>query len=127
MSDSVTPWTVAYQAPLSIGFSRQEYWNGLLFSSPVDLPNPGMEPTSSALAGGFLTTGKNVGSPKEPRAPFIFQQCDRAISYKNTLKNIAHNLFLISCIMSSEEGDREGDCTIRKRSLNSLNLEFKFS
>ena len=39
-----TPWTVAYQAPLSLGFSRQEYWSGLPFPSPGDLPDPGMEP-----------------------------------------------------------------------------------
>ena len=39
----VTPWTVAYQAPLSVGFSRQEYWSGLPFPSPGDLPNPGIE------------------------------------------------------------------------------------
>ena len=45
----VTPWTVAYQAPLSIGFSRQEYWSGLPFPSPGDLPDPGIEPGSSAL------------------------------------------------------------------------------
>ena len=45
----VTPWTVAYQAPLSMGFSRQEYWNRLLFPSPGDLPNPGIEPGSLAL------------------------------------------------------------------------------
>ena len=43
------PWTVACQAPLSMGFSRQEYWNGLPFPSPGDLPNPGIEPRSSAL------------------------------------------------------------------------------
>ena len=56
MSDSfATPWTVARQAPLSMGFPGQEYW-GLPFPSPGDLPNPGIEPTSSALAGGFFTT-----------------------------------------------------------------------
>ena len=41
-----TPWTVAYQAPLSMGFSRQEYWSGLPFPSPEDLPDPGIEPGS---------------------------------------------------------------------------------
>ena len=46
MSNSfATPWTVACQAPLSMGFSRQEYWSGLPFSIPGDLPNPGIEPT----------------------------------------------------------------------------------
>ena len=44
-----TPWTVAGQAPLSIGFPRQEYWHGLPFPSPGDLPNPGIEPGSPAL------------------------------------------------------------------------------
>ena len=41
-----TPWTIAYQAPPSMGFSRQEYWSGLPFPSPRDLPNPGIEPRS---------------------------------------------------------------------------------
>ena len=44
----VTPWTVAYQAPLSIGFSRQQYWSGLQFPSPGDLPDPGIELQSPA-------------------------------------------------------------------------------
>ena len=54
-----TPWTVACQAPLSVGFSRQEYWGGLLVPSPKDLSDPGIKPTSPAspaLAGRFLTT-----------------------------------------------------------------------
>ena len=45
----VTPWTVAHQAPLSMGFSRQEYWSGLPCPSPGDLPNPGIKPKSPAL------------------------------------------------------------------------------
>ena len=44
-----TPWTVAYQASPSMGFSRQEYWSGFLFPSPGDLPDPGIEPRSPAL------------------------------------------------------------------------------
>ena len=44
-----TPWTVACQAPLSMGFSRQDYWSGLPFPSPGDLPNPGIEPRSPVL------------------------------------------------------------------------------
>ena len=50
-----TPWNVAYQSPLSMGFSRQEYWSGLLFPSPEGLPDAGIEPESPALAGGFFT------------------------------------------------------------------------
>ena len=48
-------WTVAHQTPLSMGFSRQEYWSGLPFPLPGDLPNPGIEPGSPALAGRFFT------------------------------------------------------------------------
>ena len=44
-----TPWTVAYQGPLSMGFSRQGYWTGLPFPSPEDLPDPGIEPGSPEL------------------------------------------------------------------------------
>ena len=50
------PWTVAHQAPLSIGFSRKEYWSGLPGPPPGDLPNLWMEPASPELAGGFSTT-----------------------------------------------------------------------
>ena len=52
----VTPWTVARQASLSMGFSRQEYWSGLPFPSLGDLPNPGIEPESPALQADFLPT-----------------------------------------------------------------------
>ena len=55
VSDSATPWTVARQAPLSMGFSRQEDWSGWLFPSPGDLPDPGIV-SSAALACGFFTT-----------------------------------------------------------------------
>ena len=49
-------WTIAHQAPLSMGFSRQEYWSGLASPPPEDLPEPGIEPDSPALAEGFFTT-----------------------------------------------------------------------
>ena len=58
VSDSATPWTVAYQASQSMGFSRQEYWSGLPFPSPGDLPDPGIEPGSPAL--------QADGLPSEP-------------------------------------------------------------
>ena len=59
----VTPWTVAYQAPLSMGFSRQEYWSGLPFPSPGDLPDPGIEPRSPAFQADALTT-EPPGKPR---------------------------------------------------------------
>ena len=58
----MTPWTVAHQAPLSMGFPRQEYWSGLPFPSPGDLPEPGIESVSPALAGRFFTT-EPLGMP----------------------------------------------------------------
>ena len=58
----VTPWTVAHYAPLSMGFSREEYWSGLPFPSPGTLPDPGMEPVSPALADKFCTTEPPVKS-----------------------------------------------------------------
>ena len=57
-----TLWTVARQAPLSMEFFRQEYWSGLPFPSPGDLPDPGIEQTSPALAGRFFTT-EPLGKP----------------------------------------------------------------
>ena len=59
----VTPWTVAYQAPQSMEFSRQEYWSGLPFPSPGDLPNPGIEPGSPALQADALPS-EPPGKPK---------------------------------------------------------------
>ena len=59
----VTPWTVAHQAPLSTEFSRQEYWSGLPFPTPEDLPKPGIKPVSlasPALAGRFFTTSADI-------------------------------------------------------------------
>ena len=52
----VIPWTVAHQAPLSMGFSRQEHWSRLPFPSPGDLPDPGIEPKSPALQADSLLT-----------------------------------------------------------------------
>ena len=58
-----TPWTVAHQALPSMGFSRQEYWSGLPFPSPGDLPNPGIKPRSPALQADALTS-------EPPRKPY---------------------------------------------------------
>ena len=62
-----TPWTVTHQAPLSIGFPRQEYWSGLPFPSQGDFPHPGIEPRSPALQAASLlpeTPGKPIGVGK---------------------------------------------------------------
>ena len=66
----VTWWTVAYQAPLSMGFSRQEYWSGLPFPSLQDLPNPGIEPGFPALEADALTS-EPPGKPRSEREKYI--------------------------------------------------------
>ena len=63
----VTPWTAAHQAPLSMGFSRQEYWSGLPCPPPGDLPDPAIKPSSlmsPALADEFFTTRPTWEAPK---------------------------------------------------------------
>ena len=71
----LTPSTVALQAPLFMGFPRQEYWSGLPFPPPGDIPNPEITPSSPALAGGFFTSeprGKEVSlSTYNPYLPDI--------------------------------------------------------
>ena len=67
----VTPWTVAHQAPPSMGFSRQEYWSGLPFPSPGDLSDPGIEPRSPALQADTWTS-EPPGSPKCHLAQFMY-------------------------------------------------------
>jgi len=63
VSDSfATPWTIARQAPLSMNFSRQEYWSGLPFPPPGDLLNPGIQPRSPALQRDFLSS-EPAGKP----------------------------------------------------------------
>ena len=78
MSDSfATPWTVALQALLSMGFSSQEHWSQLSFPSPRDLPGPGIKPESPALAGRFFTT-EPLGCPfmhiSTVKMPFLKQR-----------------------------------------------------
>ena len=84
-----TPWTVAYQAPPSVGFSRQEYWSGLPFPSPGDLPDPGIELGSPAFQADTLTSdppGKpksedTRGHPDLNRGPLDLQSNALPLSY----------------------------------------------
>ena len=71
----LTPWIVAHQSLLSMGFSRQEYWGGLPFPAPGDLPDPGIEamsPISPALAGGFFTTAPRIWKIRNGKILFEF-------------------------------------------------------
>ena len=85
-----TPWTIALQAPLSMGFSRQEYWSVLPFPTPGDLPNPGIEPASLAspvLAGGFFNhcaRGFSVKLPYDPIIPLLCIYPEKVIIEKDT-------------------------------------------
>ena len=69
-----TPWTVAHQAPHSMEFSRQEYWSGLPFPSPGDLPNPGIEPGSPTLQADTL--------PSEPPGKPLSQKREEIKNFK---------------------------------------------
>ena len=72
----VTPWTAAYQAPLFMGLSREEYWSGLSYPPPGDLPDPGIKPmslVSPALAGGFFTT-ESSGKPQVSKPIKVLKQ-----------------------------------------------------
>ena len=83
----VTPWTVDHQAPLSMGFYRQEYWSGLPIPSPGALPNPGIEPASPAPAGRFFTTEL----PGKPQQIYI-QLCN----HHNQVSTPSHHK--VSCV-----------------------------
>ena len=88
-----TPWTVAHQAPLSMEFSSQEYWSGLSFPSPRDLPDSGTEPGSPASAGGFFTT-------EPPGLPEFIAVC---ASFKWN-----HTVFVLCQILCTHSSDWRG-------------------
>ena len=88
-----TPWTVAHQAPPSIGFSRQEYWSGLPFPSPGDLPDPGIEPRSPALQAAALTSqppGKPMCSDSNIENVIILTQGGVSLGGDMTVNNGCH-------------------------------------
>ena len=92
MSNSFAiPWTVACQAPLSMEFPRQEYWSGLPFPSPGDLPNPGIKPVSPALAGKFFTT-EPPEKPKEVYMSLINQHINTDLQPQESTLNGLHTL-----------------------------------
>ena len=94
----VTPWTVVHQAPWSMGFPRQEYWSGLPFPSPGDLPDPGIEPMSPALAGRFFTTSATWEAQEGTYCPVISSSmnCPFIVFTHFSFRNLV--LFLLVCI-----------------------------
>ena len=88
-----TPWTLAHQAPLSMGFPRQEYWSGLLFSSSRDLPNPGIEPGSPALLADSLLS-------EPPGKALSSSSCHLITSHVSHPKGTAlHSLFCFNFLI----------------------------
>ena len=86
-----TLWTVAHQAPPSMGFSRQEYWSRLPFPSPGDLPDPGTEPRSPTLQADALTSeqpGKPQTIPKTKNSDIIIVQCNVSFEFPEQFFNI---------------------------------------
>ena len=86
-----TPWTAAYQAPPSMEFSRQEYWSGLLFPSPGDLPNPGIEPGSPTLQADTLLS-------EPPGKPLLVKMT--GLEFTPPLKNRANSSALHELIIT---------------------------
>ena len=94
-----TPWTVASQAPLSVGFSWQEYWSGLPLPSPGCLPDPGIEPESvpsPVLAGRFFTTAP-------PGKPFVLMEklCLFPFMYMTLFQDFLKSLDSIMCLLTN--------------------------
>ena len=87
-----TLWAVAYWGPLSMGFSRQEYWSGLPWLSPGDLPDPRTEPVSTELAGGFFTTDHQGSSRKQ--LPCIYCWKTSPVLFSNV--GYLHTIFSLS-------------------------------
>ena len=79
------PWTEAYQTPLSMGFSRQEYWSGLPFPSPGDLPDPGIEPRSPTLQADTLTS-EPPGKPLNIKTEKIISKWQQILAIKKHKK-----------------------------------------
>ena len=107
MSDSATPWTVAYQAPPSMGFSRQECWSGLPFPSPGGLPDSGIEPGSPALWADGLPS-KPPGKPSEvaQSCPTLCDPMDSSLSGKENKHQHSRLIFkhtIITLILSGQK------------------------
>ena len=96
--DSAAAWTVAHQAPLSMGFSRQEYWSGLPFPTPGDLPDPGMEPASPAWQVGSLPLSQRYYSVIKKNRVLI-----HATIYMDLKGVVGNERNLTSCMLENIE------------------------
>ena len=102
-----TPWTVALQTPLSMGFSRQGYWSGLPFPPADDLPNPGIKRTFPVLADGFFTAGppafngKNMFSHDASDEPIISKRAFKMVSFNGRYP--ISKIFKMQCILKYKQ------------------------
>ena len=107
MSHSTTPWTVAHQAPLSMGFSRQEHRSGVPFPSPGDLPDPGVEPTSPTLAGGCFAmepSGKpSILAWRIPWTVWVIKSWTRLSDFHFSLLLLGSKVLLNPCSATWQE------------------------
>ena len=87
MFNSVNPWTVTHHTSLSMGLPRQEYWGGLPFPPPGDLPDPGMEPESPALAGRFFTTA-SPGKPEAHSYPYVIKLRQNNLCFRSWIEMV---------------------------------------
>ena len=93
-----TQWTVAYQPPPSMGFSRHEYWSGLPFPSPGDLPDPGIKPGSPTLEADALTS-EPPGKPHLTHRPQLnFSSCPSAAFYNKGSNPVPYTAFIVTCL-----------------------------
>ena len=113
----VTPWTVAHQAPLSMEFSRQEYWSGLPLSSPGDLPNPGIEPWSPKLQADSLPSElpkKKKTSQGNHLSLSHSKTKGRSAWWRKKERNKRHMaISVLSPRFPLAENDRYGECGCR--------------
>ena len=117
----VTPWTVTYQVPLSIGFSRQEYWSGLPFPPPGDLPNPGVEPRSPTLQADALLS-EPPGKPHtivyrlQSHTFVCFMYFGRWVLHTKTSINFSHphfhGLYSLIRVILRDPGTRNPKSTV---------------
>ena len=114
-----TPQTIAPQAPLSMGFSRPEYWSGMPFLSPGDLPNPGIEPGSPTLQADSLQY-EPLGKPTKCTSMMIFPLSERSLfyMYHPTLSESSLGIWSMSCLNPQPQGFQ----VINKYVLNGMNM-----
>ena len=122
MSDSLRPpWVVAYQAPLSMGFSRQEYWSGMPCPPPGNLPDSRIEPMSfrsAALTGRFFTTWEGSRTAVHTRSDF-FHICDlRGREWEGGCQGLMDKIQSFLGHRKEREGGKEAWCHVVRRELN---------